>query len=754
MSAHPELAFDLDLLRKTARYIGLFRSWLSLNIRLSGEHSLIDSGDIFLFNHFARFETFIPQYLFFEHKETLCRSVASAEFFEEDSRFSDFLKASGAVPNNLPDLIPFLVRELLLGRKVIIFPEGGMVKDKQVLDDTGRYNIYSRSANRRRKHHTGAALLGVTLATVKSAIRAAARSGAPQLQGWCDALSISDPSRLRIAAEKPTRLVPANITFYPMRISGNLLQRGVELVTGGKLSRRLSEELLIEGNMLLKETDMDIRMGEPIEPDKFLHWWERRMIRGGDNAMRMMGGEHIMRPMLIKARERVSRKVVARIRDEYMVRIYQGVTINLAHIASLCLLAFAQAGRMEISRERLFQTIYLCVKRIQDIPNLNLHESLVETELYHTVLDGRSAPLNRFLEVCRKLQLIGQTAERIELHKRLLKNVDFDTVRIENPVTVYANEVEPITQLLDVVDATVAEIDMIPSERIAHHRFEDMRRAHRQDEKRFRSPEYNEINALQTADADAAPFLLRPQEQSNVGVVLIHGFLASPSEVLGLGEALQSAGFNVIGVRLKGHGTSPWDLRASDHEAWRYSVYQGLRLMRLICTEIHVVGFSTGGLLGLDLAAAHPESVKRVVAINAPIRFLNRNIMFAPVIADINRAVRALSSLEGMWVFKAHESENPQINYAHIPIRALAELHELVGKVKEVLAKVNCPTLLIQGRDDPVVNPDSAQTIFDALGSNHKRVLEIETDRHGIVYRDTPGVSEAVTDFLRVPLTT
>jgi len=47
-------------------------------------------------------------------------------------------------PHNHPRLFPLLAAQVLRGRKVIIFPEGGMVKDRRVMDNQGHYNIYSR----------------------------------------------------------------------------------------------------------------------------------------------------------------------------------------------------------------------------------------------------------------------------------------------------------------------------------------------------------------------------------------------------------------------------------------------------------------------------------------------------------------------------------------------------------------------------------------------------------------------------------
>ncbi|MFT4607464.1 MAG: hypothetical protein ACI8ZV_001144, partial [Chitinophagales bacterium] len=151
----PDLTINASTYNLCVRAFRTTKKLLKLNIKLHEEElaakRVSETGDIFLFNHFARFETFIPQYLLHEATGAYCRSVASPEFFDGDERFSQFLYSIGVVPNDLPNLFPFLAKEVLHGRKLIIFPEGGMVKDRQVIDQHGQYNIFSRTANIRRK---------------------------------------------------------------------------------------------------------------------------------------------------------------------------------------------------------------------------------------------------------------------------------------------------------------------------------------------------------------------------------------------------------------------------------------------------------------------------------------------------------------------------------------------------------------------------------------------------------------------------
>ena len=64
----------------TSRLFSLLRKVLAVNLKLHHRDAQIADGDIFLFNHFARFETFIPQYLIYMESGAYCRSIAGREF--------------------------------------------------------------------------------------------------------------------------------------------------------------------------------------------------------------------------------------------------------------------------------------------------------------------------------------------------------------------------------------------------------------------------------------------------------------------------------------------------------------------------------------------------------------------------------------------------------------------------------------------------------------------------------------------------
>jgi 1-acyl-sn-glycerol-3-phosphate acyltransferase len=134
MLGRDDLAINETAYEWSVRLFALLQKRLGLEIHEHGVDgqlkAQLETGQIFLFNHFARFEAVIPQYIIYRETGAHCRSVAAHELCAGGGRFAKFLRGIGGVPNNLEGLLPFLAAEILRGRKVVVFPEGGMVKDR------------------------------------------------------------------------------------------------------------------------------------------------------------------------------------------------------------------------------------------------------------------------------------------------------------------------------------------------------------------------------------------------------------------------------------------------------------------------------------------------------------------------------------------------------------------------------------------------------------------------------------------------
>jgi hypothetical protein len=47
------------------------------------------------------------------------------------------------------------------------------------------------------------------------------------------------------------------------------------------------------------------------------------------------------------------------------------------------------------------------------------------------------------------------------------------------------------------------------------------------------------------------------------------------------------------------------------------------------------------------------------------------------------------------------------------------------------------------------VSPQSAETVYEKLGSPHKQLLMIKAERHGILMENLGGTWEAINEFLK-----
>ena len=95
--------------------------------------------------------------------------------------------------------------------------------------------------------------------------------------------------------------------------------------------------------------------------------------------------------------------------------------------------------------------------------------------------------------------------------------------------------------------------------------------------------------------------------------------------------------------------------------------------------------------------------------------------MFIPLVHGTNTLVRWMSSYEGIKPFFLQSPEHPDINYRHIPVRALYELRRLISETEDCCCNVQCPVIVIQGDKDPIVDPKSAKIYLYPLGSSSKK---------------------------------
>lgn len=225
------------------------------------------------------------------------------------------------------------------------------------------------------------------------------------------------------------------------------------------------------------------------------------------------------------------------------------------------------------------------------------------------------------------------------------------------------------------------------------------------------------------------------------GVLLIHGYTGSPAELKPLGEYMREKGYSVFGVRLPGHGTTPEELNKTNWPMWYEAVKKAYYELRESCSEISVVGLSMGGLLAMKLAADMP--LKKAIFLSAPIYVYDKRAPFV-----------GLAKYFKKWVKKKGRNynidEKYNIAYDVMPLKALDSLMKLITHCeKEVLPQIFVPCLIMQSRHEHTVRPESAEHIYEKIGSAKKKLVWIENSGHILTLSDKrEEVFECIFDFL------
>ncbi len=251
----------------------------------------------------------------------------------------------------------------------------------------------------------------------------------------------------------------------------------------------------------------------------------------------------------------------------------------------------------------------------------------------------------------------------------------------------------------------------------------------------------------------------------DVGALLIHGYLATPEEMRGLAEHLAQNGLRVYAPLVAGHGTSLSELAQTSWRDWYASVESALTELQGECAKVFAIGMSLGGLQALHLAAHHQE-LAGVVALAPP----------AVMFFDERRFWRKSSDLK-LWLIsrmpwlaklylgelsdavpkflhadiRDEDARRKHIYYKFNPTSGVLELLKYAAHVRNELALVKQPLLLVHSPLDHTVPPKSSEFVLARVGSTDK-TLDFETAAnswHVLVEDvDAEKVYNAVCEFM------
>ena len=228
-------------------------------------------------------------------------------------------------------------------------------------------------------------------------------------------------------------------------------------------------------------------------------------------------------------------------------------------------------------------------------------------------------------------------------------------------------------------------------------------------------------------------------ESGKRAVLLLHGFTGNSADVRMLGRFLQDKGYTCHAPIYKGHGVSPEELVQYSTKDWWKDVlmaYDSLR--RKGYNEIGVVGLSLGGVFSLKLGYTVP--IKGIVTMCSPMSFRSKEQMNEGVLRFAKE-------------YKKREGKNDDMIEAEIkqlsPTSAIESIQTLLQDVQQSLKSITVPTLVVQARHDEVINPESANIIYNEVNAAQKELKWYEKSGHVITLgQEKAQLHEDVYRFL------
>lgn len=209
---------------------------------------------------------------------------------------------------------------------------------------------------------------------------------------------------------------------------------------------------------------------------------------------------------------------------------------------------------------------------------------------------------------------------------------------------------------------------------------------------------------------------------NHVGVLVSHGFTGTTQSVYSLGEGLAKQGYTVYGPRLTGHGTHYEDMEEATYHDWILDVEKGLMKLKETCSIIFVTGLSMGGTLTLYLAENHQE-IAGIIPINAAIELAEMEQYYSTIKDGDQRFTPGIGSdikAEGI----------KELAYDQTPVKSMGELIQLKTIVRDNLAKIKTPTLILHSTVDHVVPPENSKTIYEQINAQTKDIVPLKNSYH------------------------
>ncbi len=697
-----------DLFLNSSGFVlNIIEKILDANIKIKGINNIPKNNPrIFVANHFTRMEAMIVPYAMYEITDKKVGVIADDSLFK--TYFGNFLEELGAMKKSEPYRNNIIIGDLVVGRKDwMIFPEGRMVKSKDITKDGDHYCVKIDGICQ--KIHTGSAFFALNSQLLREDYFNKKIKNITKFQRKHFIKECKDIQK------NETMIVPINISYSNLRTGKNFLT-DMAIKFLNNIEENFLEELEIEGNIAL-HSKIIIQILKPYSTKDILKEIYKKEL------------DH----------KKIINKYRYELTHKFMKNIYEHMTINFDHIFAITLFVI---NSKSININHFKRVLYLVAYQIK--LHCLLYDEDLEIDIINLVSYENFEPFEDILSVAIKNKIIEVKDENYLVNiDNFLNSHTHHTIRLKNILRVILNEILVIKKLKDIVQVCVNKTE----DEINF----DLLTLLQDEEKNEFENDYNKFKDEEDIkDKNIGKSFSYDNSNSDTCIITVHGFSSSPKEVEELSLYLFEQNFSVYAPRLRGHGTSSLDLKIRSWKDWYLCLSRAITITSLKYKKIYIIGFSTGGLLALLSTKKCYAHLKGIICINAALNLNDIRIKtLLPTISFWNDLVAAFNAKYFEKEYVDNISENPIVNYNKHYIDSIEQLNLLMKKIKKKLAKIQTPTFIIQGKNDPIVNPSSAYEIYEKINSKQKELLMLDLDKHIIIKgKDTKKLFDSIIDFI------
>jgi esterase len=251
-------------------------------------------------------------------------------------------------------------------------------------------------------------------------------------------------------------------------------------------------------------------------------------------------------------------------------------------------------------------------------------------------------------------------------------------------------------------------------------------------------------------------------------LVLLHGF-QSNAHTWDTFSAAMAGTYHVVALDQRGHGDTGW-ASGGDYASGSFirDIVGCIEAMQL--APAMLVGHSMGGRHAAMVAADHPDSVRKLVIVDTPAELppqmmavLSQQPETAESPPEETFATFEEVIANGMAQYPlTPEAELRHANYHNLyrgsdgkwrwrwdPMLLVSRRRHrsLQGDLYAYLQRVSCPTLLIRGASSPLLTPEVARKMLEALPNG--RMVEIPAAAHTVNADNAAEFERVTAAFLR-----